>query len=378
MNKNYQFVGTDPEKLERLILSAYEKITERTVNPSDPERLFIAWVCSIIVQERAITNYVGNQNIPSRAEGQNLDALGELFYKVSRSEATSAHCTIRFTISALQETSILIPSDTRITDSSGKSVWHTVKDVYIPIGQKSVEVSAECEAKGTEGNGFVPGQICRLVDVDNVMYYLSCENIDESSGGAAQASDEEYYELMRASMDAYSCAGAKGGYEYFAKNVSTEISDVVANSPTPGKVNIYVLMDGGKLAPEEIKIAVLDACNADYVRPLTDLVTVEDAQKVQYDISLKYYIPERSSQSYSDIEVAVKDAVERYIDWQRKKLGRDINPSKLYEYLMQAGIKRVELISPTFVPLKDGRDNSTPQIAELRSISVVNGGVEDE
>ena len=56
------------------------------------------------------------------------------------------------------------------------------------------------------------------------------------------------HELMRASMDAYSCAGARGGYIYWAKQVSTEIVDVVANSPVPGEVKIYVLMAGIRIA----------------------------------------------------------------------------------------------------------------------------------
>lgn len=375
---DYKFVNSDGSSVLSELIKKYEIFTKRTLQQGDPEMLIVSWLASIIVQERVNENYIGNQCIPSRAEGANLDALGELFFKIIRREPTASHCTMRFTISQAQQTSILIPSGTRITDRAGGVVFYTVTDVYIPIGETSAEVRAECESKGVIGNGFEPGKINKLVDVDGIMYYSSCENIDESNGGSARATDEEYYELMRSSMDAYSCAGAKGGYEYYAKKVSTEISDVVANSPSPGKVNIYVLMNGGKIAPDEIKIAVLEACNADEVRPLTDFVTVEDAQTVPYNISLKYYISSTSSKSSAEIEESVKSAVDNYIRWQGEKLGRDINPSKLYEYLMNAGVKRIELTSPTFELLRDGKDNSTPQIAVLSSVNVVNGGIEDE
>lgn len=201
--------------------------------------------------------------------------------------------------------------------------------------------------------------------------------------------DKEYYELMRASMDAYSCAGARGSYIYWAKQVSTEIADVAANSPTPGVVNLYVLMNGGTLATEEMKGRVLAACSADEVRPMTDLVSVEDAEIVPYDIQLTYYIPEQSTRSGAEIGVAVQDAVDEYVAWQRGKLGRDINPSKLVSLLMQTGIKRVDVAAPVFTHLRDGSPvlganmsydsaEMVPQLARVNSIQIKNGGYEDE
>ena len=78
-NSEYQFVTTDTEKLVALLVSMYEKITGISIHPSSPERLFIQWIANVIIQERVLSNYIGNQNIPSRAEGENLDALAELY-----------------------------------------------------------------------------------------------------------------------------------------------------------------------------------------------------------------------------------------------------------------------------------------------------------
>ena len=153
---------------------------------------------------------------------------------------------------------------------------------------------------------------------------------------------------------------------------------MVANSPVAGTVDLYVLMDDGTIAQTEVKNAVLAACSADTVRPLTDLVSVKDPETVEYDISFTYYIPSDASVSSAEIETAVDAAVKQYVAWQCGKLGRDINPSYLIGLLMQTGIKRVDLTSPTFTVLKDGSKKDTPQVATVGDITATNGGYEDE
>ena len=388
-NPAYQFVPTDTNEIISDLVEGYEIITQSAVRPASPEMQFIRWVAHVIIQERMLNNWTGNQNIPSRAEGENLDALAELTYIRSRPEAKASTCTMRFYISQPQEQAILIPAGTRVTNASNTMIWATTEDHYIPAGENFVEAVVWNQTVGVAGNGYAIGQINTLVDVYE--YYSECTNVSVSDGGSDVPTDEEYYELIRASMDAYSCAGSRGSYIYWAKQESTEIADVVANSPTPGVVNLYVLMIDGTLATDEIKGRVLAACNADEVRPLTDFVSVEDAEVVPYDIDFTYYIPQRSTRSGADIQAAVQAAVDEYVRWQRGKLGRDINPSKLHALLMQTGVKRVEIISPLFTHLRDGSPalnadmgyDSTemvPQLAQVNTdgIQIRNGGYEDE
>lgn len=375
-NAEYKFVPTDTEAIVSSLVAMYEAFTGTTVQPASPEMQFIRWVSNIVIQERVMTNYAGNQNIPSRAEGKNLDALGELFLERTRPAAKAATCQMRFSISEAQTTAILIPAGTRVTDASATLTWETTEDVYVSIGETSVETQVQCQTPGTVGNGYAAGQINALVDLYD--YYSECANITESEGGSSEATDDEYYELMRASMDGYSSAGPRGGYIYFAKQVSTEIADVVAISPEPGVVALYVLMVDGALAGEEMKSRVLAACNDEERRPLTDLVRVEDADVVNYDISFTYYIQTDSQKSAASIAADVEAAVKEYVSWQNAKLGRDINPSQLIRLLMQTGIKRVELTSPAFTVLKDGSDLDAPQVAIVGDITITNGGYEDE
>jgi phage-related baseplate assembly protein len=137
-------------------------------------------------------------------------------------------------------------------------------------------------------------------------------------------------------------------------------------------------MTDGTIASSEIKESVLEACNPDTVRPLTDYVVVGDPTVATYDISFTYYIPSDTDKPSSEFESAVQSAVAQYIQWQSAKLGRDVNPSYLIGLLMKTGIKRVDLTSPVFTVLNDGSDNTTPQLASVGTQNIVNGGFENE
>lgn len=375
-NPDYQFVSTNTDALVSELVAGYEAITKTTVHPASPEKLFIQWVASVVLQERVWNNYTGNQNIPSRASGEDLDSLGELFYETARPKAKPAVCTVRFHISEAQETAILIPSGSRVTDNNRDLVWGTFSDIYVPIGATYVDAQVRCQTKGIIGNGYAVGQINTMVDLFD--YYSACENVTISDGGSDAANDEEYYELMRQSMDGYSCAGAMGGYEYFAKRVSTEIADVRANSPMPCYVNIYAVMQDGSPASEEIKTAIAAACSAEYVRPMCDLVSVADPEVVTFDVDFTYYIQSDASLSATEIEEKVAAAVQKYVAWQTVKFGRDILPDRLREYLSECGIKRIALESPVYTALRNGKDGTVPQVAKIGNITINSGGYEDE
>lgn len=372
----YEFIPTDPDDITEWMTAKYEEITGQTVQPGSPERLFIQWAAAVVIQERVLENYAANQNLPSRAEGKNLDAMAELFYIKERPGAKAATCVMRFTISEPQTFAVLVPGGTRVTDAGNTLVWETVKDVYVNAGETWADVETRCQTKGAAGNGYLAGQINSIVDL--FAYFSACENITESDGGGDAATDEEFYELLRLSMDGYSCAGAKGGYIYFAKQVDTHIADVIPTTPSPGVVKLYVLMDDGTIASDEMKRKVLAACGDDKVRPMTDRLFVEDPEQIRYNVRFTYYRQENSGTSAEALTKAVQAAVDRFTRWQSAKLGRDINPSRLYSMLMETGIKRVELEEPAFTPLRDGNTGEAPQVAALGSVTITNGGGEDE
>lgn len=429
------------------MVALYEQMTGLTVQPASPEKLFISWVAAVLVQAYAMVNYTANQNIPSRADGENLDALGELFFAIERPQATFAVCTEQFSISEAQSFDIAIPAGTRVTDASRTLFWETVAEEIIPAGQTTVSVGVRCQTAGLIGNGYVAGQLNTIVDV--FQYYASCTNLTMSDGGSNAATDDEYYAILKASQDAYSTAGPIGAYAYHARRVSTEIADVTVVRPErtitktltvydghaflggdnlradtltvtggtlttdytvtysdglldiavvsggaleneetlsvsiksidAGCIDIYALMADGTAASSTIKDLILAACNDETVRPLTDKVAVKDPESETYNINVTFYTSEENTASTSEVTAAVNAAVAEYKAWQSARLGRDINPSKLIQYIMGTGVvKRVTVTSPSFVHLNDGSDHSTPQLAVIGTTTITNGGAEDD
>lgn len=377
---DYKFVETDSGKIISLLVENYERLTGRTLLPDDPDKVFILWVALLIVQERALINFAAGQNIPSRAIGENLDALGEFIYNVSRPQAKPAEVEVRFEISAPQTSAVAIPKGTRITDKSQALVWETVEDVAVEIGAVYAVVNAVCQTTGEIGNGYLEGQINTIIDVDNVPFFKAVSNISTSSGGSETADDNTYFDLMRQSLEAYSTAGPKGAYEYHAKAVSTAIADVCAINPIdkPGHVEIYAIMDDGSIADSGTKRDILKACNDDKVRPLTDMVEVCDPEEVTFDIDLTFYVDQNTQKSIGNIQTAVNAAVTEFAAWQTAKIGRDINSSQLMWLLRNSGIKRAEITKPVFTSLRDGSNRLTPQVAKRGTVTITFGGYEDE
>ena len=295
--------------------------------------------------------------------------LAELFKDVYRLEPEAARTTIRFTLSIERDTATVIPAGTRL--SAGEEiVFATIAALTIPAGRLTGEVAAVCQTAGEIGNGFIPGQITKLVDI--FPYYEKAENITESAGGADWESDATFYARIRESMETFSTAGPLGGYEYYAKSASALIVDVKATSPEPGEVDVRVLLAGGELPGEEALKAVSEVLSADKVRPLTDHVTVAAPETVPYNIDVTYYTQTGGALGPEMVAQNVAAAVAEYQRWQAAKMGRDVNPSYLTSLLMQTGAKRVEVRSPVFAPVADNA------VAVIGETEVLNGGAERE
>lgn len=383
-NPEIEVLSTDVQALVDEWVERYESIMHVRVTPASPAKLFILAVVAGIVHERVLTNYAINQNIPSRAEGANLDGLAELFFVQQRRQAVAAHCTMEFTISEAQNSAVLIPAGSRVTDNDRNLYWTTEQDYYILPGETTAQVPVVCQTAGADANGWKPGTITNLVDIFD--YYLKCENISESDGGSDAMTDADLYEAMVLSMDALSTAGPAGSYVYHAKTVSSEIADVSACTPEPGVVSLFAIGKDGKPVSEELQSKILEAVSADNVRPMTDLVRMEQPAEVEYSVDLTFYLPRATTRNSAAVEAAVTEAVNNYNVWQCSKLGRDINPFKLYEFLSETGVKRIDLRSPTFRVLEDGHsfDSETeeefrkPELAKVTKVTIVNGGFEDE
>lgn len=362
------FVDADKETVQAELIGLYTSITGRTLAQGDPVRLFLLAIAEIIIQQREFINYTGKQNLLKYAVGNNLDHLG-ILVGVERLPASPAVTTVRFTLSEKRAVSTMIPAGTRVT--AGDNVFFAIgEDAAIPAGTLQMEVPASCTQTGTIGNGYLPGELSTLVDP--VPFVASARNTTTSEGGSETENDESFREAIREAPEKFPTTGPPGAYEYYAKRASSLISDVLVWSPEAGKVEIRPLLKGGKVPGEEILNLVKAACNDKTVRPLTDHVSVQAPTVKNYDIQVTYYIGEDSESFAATIQQAVTEAVNQYIEWQKEKLGRDINPSQLMKNIIEAGAKRAEITEPVFTKVEN------TEVAVADQISVAMGGIESE
>lgn len=361
------FAGKDPSAIEREIISNYESLTNRTLSRSDPVRLFLESIALIIIQQRNIIDFTGKMNLLAYASGDYLEHIGALL-NVTRLKATPAVTTMSFTLSEPQAVNIIIPSGTRVT-AGDKIVFETNEDLIIEAGSTAGNVKASCTVSGTCGNGYLAGQIRRIVDI--FPYEMQCVNLTDSAGGTDIESDENLRERIQLAPESFTTAGSSGAYKYFTRTANSDISDAAITNPSPGVVNIYPLMSRGVLPPAEVLDQVRELFSANDITPDTDLVNVLTPVEVNYDLSVKYYISRENAAQASYIAVQVQASIEEWIKWQHGKLGRDINPSELNYKIIQAGAKRCDITSPEFRVL------TGYEIAKCVNQEITFGGLEE-
>lgn len=365
-----EFLDTDAETIKAEILTGYEQASGRTLAAGDPVRLFLLSLASIIIQQRTTINQAAQQNLLTYAQGEYLDALGALL-SVERLEESRAVTTIKFTLSQALATVYTIPAGTEVTN--GTVTFATDHDLDIPKGELSGSVTASCTVPGEVGNDYLAGQVTTIVKP--MTFVAKAENVTITTGGSEAESDASLAERIRLAPNSFSVAGPEKAYIYHAKSVSSSVIDVSVTSPSPGEVDVYVLLSGGMLPQEETLKQISDYLTDSSIRPLTDYVKVLAPQAVNYQLELHYWIGREDSSRAEQIKAEVTAAVEKYRLWQQGKIGRDILPAKLIQYVMQAGASRID--SPTMKPA-DFKALESGQVAQCTDVKIVYEGIKDE
>ena len=344
------FADYDEERIKHAVVDAYQKIAGRTLAKGDPIRLFLLSIAAIIIEQRYLINQTGKMNLLAYAKGNYLDHLGALF-DVERIPAKAARVTVKYTLStAAVNGAYIIPKGTRVTDQAGAIYFAVDEATEISVGEMSCLVHCTCTQFGEVGNGFLVGSLSR--QVDPLPCVASVSNPTVSAGGGDTEGDDAYRNRIHEAPESFSDAGSYGAYAFFAKSANTNIIDVNISSPAAGEVLLVPLLAGGILPEQEILDEVLKVCSAEKVRPLTDKVTVKAPTVVSYDINASYYILTDDKAQGTAIQEAVTNAVSQYVMWQKSKLGRDIDPSKLYELMVQAGARKVTVTAPVIKQLQ--------------------------
>lgn len=347
----------------------YKEITgeEVVLDRADPVSLILYALSIQVYQAMLYVDKTGKQDLLKYSYGPYLDNLAAM-KGITREQAKPARAMVRFTLSGIRPDTAEIPMGSRVTN--GEKYFQTERYAAIAPGETSVDVPCICMTPGAAGNNLEAGEINVLVDP--VPYVAKIANTEPTTGGADIEGDENLKERIYIAPSKYSVAGSEDSYIYWTRTYNSNITDVLVYSSTPVEVIIEFIMQDGEL-PSESMIQGLQAFLAnEQIRPLTDKVTVKAPATVEYELSVKYFINKSDLKKVDTIKAAVDKAVDDYIIWQRSKIGRDINSSRLIQMMVEAGAKRVEVALPVFQVI--GKAN----VAKLSKKTVLYGGIEDD
>lgn len=174
-------------------------------------------------------------------------------------------------------------------------------------------------------------------DLDNLAAFFGVERLEDET-------DERLRKRTQLALEGFSTAGPVGAYIFHSLSASNEVKSVSVKSPNPGEVLVTILsnIDDGTVNQDLID-AVLAKLNEDDIRPLTDLVSVQGAEIINYQVEA--VITVYSGPSSAVVETEANDALQKFIS-DRHEIGRVIAISGIYDALHVDGVKKVELISP--------------------------------
>jgi phage-related baseplate assembly protein len=189
---------------------------------------------------------------------------------------------------------------------------------------------------------------------------------------AVHESDDRLRERTQAALEGITTAGPRESYRFHAMTASAHVADAGVDSPDAGsgKVRVTVLADNATgIADQALLDTVRNALNAEHIRPLCDLVTVQPAEIIETGIVAVLH---RRSGPAGEIAAATARAALAAWLPRIRRLGTGLPRSGIDAALHQPGIDRVELVTPAADILCD-----TTQCVHVTSIAVTEVSTHD-
>lgn len=362
------FIEVDPQAIVSEMKAQYEDLTGRPLNPGQVENLLIQVFAYRETLLKTSVNEAAKLNLLEFTKAPMLDYLAQLL-GVERLPASAAVCTLKL-VFVTGHDDVVIPANTRIQSTDGKVVFGIDDDLIVPFGVDEIEATATCLTDGILGNGYTLGAISVILDPQP--YLSTTENINITSGGADQESDDTLKERVRLAPASFSTAGPVDAYVFWAKSANPGIVDVSVLSLNPGDVNIFPLMADGELPNSNVLQQVYDVCNNEKRRPLTDNVIVEAPAVISYDIEVELTL--LTGQVPADAINTITDLLTDYAKSRRNKCGLDIVRSKISRLCSLEGIVYdVNVVQPSSTVSVDKNE-----VGIYQSINVSVTGYSDE
>lgn len=173
-------------------------------------------------------------------------------------------------------------------------------------------------------------------DLDNLAALYKFKRADGQS-------DESLRKRMHEQIEAFASAGPVGAYVHHAKAAAPTLIDANAVHTAPGEVSVVLLGEtDGVPTAEEIE-AVKVRLARDDIRPLTDMVTVVPATMMPVFVKASLVLlpgPDAALVLEKAQAALSKELAER------RRIGRNLSRSAIFDALQVEGVERVILTEP--------------------------------
>lgn len=329
-NTELHYLTYDPDAIWDEMICSYVEAGGDILYPGDEKEILLRSVLADIVQIFAGVDNALRMQTLRYAVGEYLDVLGEM-RGCERIAASAAAASVSITTLATGRTDTLEAGATMTAD--GVQFYELVEDFPMTGYRQTATAQIRAVREGSAGNGLVAGEQMQLSQmregIESIVVSVS------ASGGNEAEDDETYRERIRAYGLASVTTGPRQQYEAAAKAVSSEITDARALNLGAGQVGVYLIL-ASQTGAEALLQSVLAALNDETVRPLTDSVTVQQAEDVAYTLEVQY-----QADGSSATTAAIAAAAAEYQQWQDNTIGRAFNPDRLMAAIYQAGATRV-------------------------------------
>jgi phage-related baseplate assembly protein len=302
-------VETLEENMIRWFKEKRKELTGKdiTLGAADDRRLILSTGAYFIYQAFQKTDQAGKMGLLKYATGDFLENLGAL-KGVTRNPARGATVTLRYSMTSARTSVTPVPAGSRAT--AGDGVYFSTQEyAEIAAGDTYVDIEATCDTPGTDGNVYAIGEIDKMEAA--VPFIDSVTNTTKAQNGRDIESDDDLRERILLAPESYTSAGSKGAYEYYVRTYDSTIEDVSITSPTPREVEIRCILANGELPQTEYINGLTAYLNSPDIKMLTDLISVEAPDTVNYSINMTYYINQSDTASALTIQNAVNNAVSK-------------------------------------------------------------------
>ena len=237
--------------------------------------------------------WVLDQSFPQTAGGKFLDYHAAM-RGITRSPASRAAGTLRFSVDAAPAMAVSIPAGT-VCMTAEEVRFQTTETVTLPAGELSADAAAEALEPGGGGNA-VAGAVHILTACPVAV--TACTNPAAFSGGCDQESDEALRERILETYRRLPNGANAAWYEQTAMgHAGVAAAKAVGRSRGTGTVDVYIAAEGG--LPGQ---ALLQEVEDD----------LQEKREIAVDVKVK-------APAAQTVNVAVALAVKEGADFQRVK-----------------------------------------------------------